>query len=236
MRSPKIISLYTGRAGRKRKHVRPRCEVCALHTELCVCAELRPVELATRLIVIQHSRERHKPTNTARLLLHLVTGARLVHYGLRDEPTDMAGLLATAADACVLYPREAARVLEAAASPPERPRTLIVLDGTWRQARRLAGRIPEIAALPFVTLPSGAASSWPVRRTPNPAHLCTFEAVVRAVALLEGAEAARPLADAFARVVHHLDAMKRGAVSEVRSASAMPAQVADVEKRQPGDR
>lgn len=83
----------------------------------------------------------------------------------------------------VLYPSpKASRLTPQTPVPFSRDtcRTLIVLDATWRQARRISRRVPSVASLPFVTLPSGPPSSWPLRSSPTPDSLCTLEAVGRA--------------------------------------------------------
>jgi DTW domain-containing protein YfiP len=44
-------------------------------------------------------------------------------------------------------------------------------------------RADGVAQLPRVKLPPGGPSRWPARRAPRPDQLCTFETVVRLVAL-----------------------------------------------------
>jgi len=45
-----------------------RCPRCLLHLRLCLCSIVAPIELATRVVVLRHRREFHKPTNTGRLV------------------------------------------------------------------------------------------------------------------------------------------------------------------------
>jgi len=63
---------------------------------------------------------------------------------------------------------------------------LILLDGTWRQSRKLLAANPWLAALPRLALP-GRPSRYEIRRAHRPGQLSTLEAGLHALGLLEGA-------------------------------------------------
>lgn len=132
-----------------------------------------------RLIV--HRKEAQKSTNTARLLPLLLTQARIHLRGGReaDEPID----LPVDGPAVVLFPAPGAQPITAFRDGP--PITLLVPDGNWRQATRAIRRVAGLADLPRVTLPAGPPSAYRLRSHPDPARISTFEAVARALALLE---------------------------------------------------
>ena len=74
---------------------------------------------------------------------------------------------------------------------------LILLDGSWRQSRRLLAANPWLSALPRVGLPE-LPSRYAIRRAHRPGQLSTLEAGLHALALLEGApERFEPLWAAF---------------------------------------
>jgi DTW domain-containing protein YfiP len=89
----------------------------------------------------------------------------------------------------------------AGAPPAAPPRTLLVLDGSWPQARRMAQRIPALRGLPRLALPAPATRVERMRTPPRADGLATLEAIARALELLEGPEIARPLDALFAEVV-----------------------------------
>ncbi len=169
------------------KSLQGRCNDCGLHTRLCLCAELPTVTLKTRIVVVQHAIERFKPTSTAPLLLNMFPNSALLIYGARDVRFDVEEIERDVAGSCLLFPSTNAPPLlspaEATDPPPSR---LVVLDGTWSQCSRMARRVPVVSALPQRKLPAGGLSHWTVRRTQNPTRLCTFEAVLRAISILEG--------------------------------------------------
>jgi DTW domain-containing protein YfiP len=171
----------------------PRCGRCALPPDLCLCAEVAPLALATRVVVLLHRREIHKPTNTARLVPIALANSEARVVGRPDDRALLAGL--DAPPAMLLFPSERSRVLTPELARELHARgapTLVVPDGNWRQARKLACE-PALAPLAHVRLPDGPRSTWSLRNHPDPGRLATFEAICRALALLEGDEVAAAL-------------------------------------------
>jgi len=161
----------------------PRCERPA---STCLCATLPPpLAVRTELLVLQHPAEAgHAKNTTAFLALGLKPAARL----LRGEVFDPA--LAGPGTA-LLYPGEGE------ASAPARVDRLILLDGSWRQSRRLLAANPWLAALPRLALPQ-TSGRYALRRAHRPGQLSTLESGLHALALLEGgAERFAPLWAAF---------------------------------------
>ena len=185
----------------RRKSSRPRCPVCGLHLELCMCPQTPVRDLSTAFIVVQHNRERNKPTSTGRIAAATLR-APVIYYGAQDEPLDTRPFEDPDTDYYVLFPAEGAAEVDAAttAPAPGRRRCFVILDGTWHQCSRMARRAPVIEAMPHLTLPPGSPSRWGVRTPPNPAALCTYEAATRLVEVLHGAEAAAPMHEFFAEL------------------------------------
>jgi DTW domain-containing protein len=165
---------------------RPRCERCERPVSTCLCATLpaSPLPHRTELLILQHPAEAaHAKNTTALLTLGLARARRL-----RGEVFDAA--LAGPGTALV-YPAESATPLAAA---PER---LILLDGSWRQSRRLLAANPWLADLPRLALPP-LPGRYAIRRAHRPGQLSTLEAGLHALALLEGdAQRFEPLWAAF---------------------------------------
>jgi DTW domain-containing protein YfiP len=146
-----------------------------------VCAELPRVEAATRVVIVMHHVETRRASNTGRLLSR-VLGAEVHQRGLLGAgprpPLPEGRRL-------VLFPAGSARVLtgEDAARGPV---VLVVPDGNWKQASHTVNRDEAALGAEVVTLPPGPPSRYRLRRRPSEAALCTYEAVARALALLEG--------------------------------------------------
>ena len=192
-----------------RKSSRPRCPVCGLHLELCVCAGLPVRDLATDFVVVQHNRERNKPTSTGPVTA-AVLRAPILNYGAQGEVFDSRELERPDTDYYVLYPIEGAAVVDDASTRPApgRRRCFVILDGTWHQCSRMARRAPKIPDLPHLTLPPGPPSRWGVRTPPHPGAVCTFEAATRVVEILHGPATAAPMTAFFAELSARMLAMR----------------------------
>ncbi|MCB9539493.1 MAG: DTW domain-containing protein [Myxococcales bacterium] len=199
----------------------PRCPRCALHVPSCLCAEVEPIATRTRVVIVLHDREATRTSNSGRLVpLTLTEG----HLWLRDDATGaLPGPwpVAPGGRAVMLYPT-AAEVL----APSETPLTLVVPDGNWKQARKMAWRSPELAALPRVRLPPGPPSNFRLRSHPDPARVCTFEAVARALGLLEGEDVQRRLEAVFDTFVERT-LFSRGALAAEDVTGGVPGQGPD---------
>jgi len=161
----------------------PRCERPA---PTCLCATLpAPVAVGTGLLILQHPAEAgHAKNTSAFLTLGLAPAARL----LRGEVFDR-GLAAPGT--ALLYPGESEPADPAGVS------RLILLDGNWRQSRKLLATNPWLTALPRLALPA-QPGRYAIRRAHRPGQLSTLEAGLHALVLLEGTpERFEPLWAAF---------------------------------------
>lgn len=165
-----------------------RCPRCFLPTALCLCAELPVVSTRTELLIIRHHKETLKSTNTARMAALAMPRCRIVSYGSPAERFDESTLEDDGAT-WLLFPT----TQQAPAPDAALPKRLIVLDGSWGQAKRMVQRVPALRRLPSLMLPPPPADSRRLRRPPHPDGMSTLEAIAGAFAHLEGEDVARPL-------------------------------------------
>ncbi|HOX43857.1 MAG TPA: tRNA-uridine aminocarboxypropyltransferase [Myxococcota bacterium] len=158
---------------------REQCWRCRKAREKCVCATVPRVENRTALIVLQHKTERRHPLGSVRLLRLGLARARVEIAFQESVPP-----LALPAGAALLYPAPGARDL-ASLGPDERPAALVVLDGTWSQAKRMFRESPWLQALPRFLVTPRAPGRYRIRTEPSPRHVSTLEAVVLALLQLE---------------------------------------------------
>lgn len=162
---------------------RPTCARCLRPSQLCYCALVPTLEARTRVVILQHPRERHVAIGTARMASLCVPSAEL-HVGARWSEDALARILGEhAADAVLLYPGEGAT--DVAALAHDRPRTLVVIDGTWSHAKGVVRDCPAIAALPRVSFVPPAPSEYRIRREPRADYVSTIEALVHVLGTLE---------------------------------------------------
>lgn len=179
-----------------------RCHQCRLHTRLCICGDTPHHDLVTRLILVMHHREWTKPTATGPLALAVLANSELRIQGYREQPLDFHDLDTAERRTLLLYPGEGVPVLSRAflAGDP-RPVNLVVADGTWRQASRMGRRLPGLEHAAMVRLPEGAKTVWGVRRECHPEGLATFEAIARALGIIESVEVQESMEELFTLMV-----------------------------------
>lgn len=142
----------------------------------------------TRVVVIRHSREADKSTGTARVAALALPNSELIDFGEESAPVDEA-VKPFAPGAWLLFPA----VAGAGPLPATAPQSLIVIDGTWRQTRRMLKKLPSLANLPRLALPSKSTAPLRLRESTSVDNRSTLEAIADGLAILEGDAVAAPL-------------------------------------------
>lgn len=142
-----------------------------------------------------HVFEDRKSSNTGRLAAHCLQNSEVVLHGREGEPGLELGAF-PGTEPLLLFPARGARPLEEFRGSPA-PLTLIVPDGTWRQANRLKNRVLQQRAMACAFAPPGAPSAYKLRSAGREAALSTIEAVARALGVLEGSAVEQELLRVF---------------------------------------
>jgi hypothetical protein len=83
----------------------------------------------------------------------------------------------------LLYPGEGG--IDVLTNPPLGPITLVVVDGTWPQTRKMLRHNPQLADLPRLSFDPPSPGQYRVRREPNRHCVSTIEALAYALGALE---------------------------------------------------
>lgn len=185
----------------RRDNARFRCARCRMLGQLCICALLPnpKIPTRTRVVLFIHRYEDRKTTNTGRLATMCLANSEIFVRG-HDGAPSAPFVCDPSSRPVLLFPHEDAVPL-APAKPGDPPVTLIVPDGTWRQASKVRNRVPGLRDLPCVSLPIGEFTSYRLRSEPHRAGLATIEAIARAMDILEGAHVREPLERVFRAMV-----------------------------------
>lgn len=180
---------------------RELCAVCLRPSGACYCRWIEPIDTRTRVLILQHPRERRVPVNTARIA-HLALRNSDLRIGIDFTADEVVQEALSGGDAVLLFPgEEAADVRQRAQSTRM---TLVVIDGTWSQASKLIAANPGLRGLPRIALHPGAPSEYRIRRQPQPLCLSTIEALATILGELEGSDAAtESLLVPFRHMVEH---------------------------------
>jgi len=177
-----------------------RCRRCRLHTDLCACDLLGPIQVTTRVLLVAHTAEVRKPTNTGQLAIACLD-AQLCLRGREDVPNDPVVWDSTTTPLLLFPTADAVPLDEWRAANPGARVTLIVPDGTWRQAKRIPRRVPELRGVQAVKLAAVQGSDYRLRRASWDEHLATMEAIALALGVLEGSAVEERLVHVFRAVV-----------------------------------
>lgn len=163
----------------------------------CLCILLTRVQQRTHVLILRHSIERHKPSNTARLADLLLTNVVLMDHGRPGLVLDVAPLLQPGA--ALLFPEGAP--WPSTLAPPTQ---LVVVDGSWPQARKMVQKLTPLHRLPRFSLVGGPPAGKRLRTPPHPDGMSTLEALAVALGVLEGPTVRDHLLDAHARFVEQV--------------------------------
>lgn len=177
-----------------------RCPRCWMERTACICDLLPRLATRTRVLIVMPWKESARSSNTGRLAHLALPNSEVRLRGQPQRPLDLSDLTAAADRGLVLFPGPAARPLEPL-QPEDAPPLLVVPDGTWRQARRVVKHERALAGFRQVRLPPGPPSRYRLRKPRRPGWLCTYEALARALDLLEGGGIEQALLPAFEAMV-----------------------------------
>jgi hypothetical protein len=141
-----------------------------------------PIQNKTRVLILQHPRERFHPLGTARIVHRCLKNSEIVvtHRGHLDAVNQAKRFPAGSA---LLYPGRGARDLRQLAA--DQVKTLVVLDGTWHHARTLYRDVSELHRLPCFSFLPERPTEYRVRREPKAEYVSTVEAVTHVLKSLE---------------------------------------------------
>lgn len=148
-----------------------------------MCVALPVIANRTEVLILQHRREQFHTFNTSRLLCRSLTNSSY----LGDHKERMAESLEVKPGAALLYPGPEEELLSTPGAA-QRPSQVVVVDGTWHQAKTFVRDIAVLRDLPRYRLAPSDPSKYRIRLEPNAQALSSVEAVVAALRVLEPAD------------------------------------------------
>ena len=172
------------------------CPRCLLKVDQCLCSELTCIRSNIQIVIVRHVTEERLTSNTGRLAALMLSNVCIVPYG-GDEPFDEGPLRGD--NSWLLFPDAES------AAPRGRPQRLVVLDATFRQARRMYRKISGLRQLQRYALSTPEERTPGRRKSPRSDGLSTIEAIATALAQFESPQLAVPLMAAYAEFVRRSD-------------------------------
>ncbi|QXO19313.1 MULTISPECIES: tRNA-uridine aminocarboxypropyltransferase [Vibrio] len=158
-----------------------RCPFCHVAEAHCLCPHQPDVETGVAVMLIVSENEVFKPSNTGRLIADTIKET-YVYQWHRTEPDEKMLALLTHPDyyPVLVFPAQdeadKPRVLDdVTATINGRKPLLILIDGSWREAKRIFRKSPYLASLPLVSIEPETVSRYVMRKSDNEQHLATAE-------------------------------------------------------------
>lgn len=178
------------------------CQRCAKPASLCICDSLAPVKTKIKVLVLQHPQEPDVALGSGKLTALNLSNSQikiglswrsLSHaLGFEANPKEWAVLYLGSArvnmqgPAIVLVDKEG-KELELQQAILKSIKGLILLDGTWSQAKTLWWRNAWLLKLRrAILVPAGPSLYGKFRKEPRPDSVSTIESAALAISILEG--------------------------------------------------
>jgi DTW domain-containing protein YfiP len=145
---------------------------------ICVCEKLEALRgdstMGVDVVVLMNHKELFRASNTAKVI-EKVLGARIYIDGNDEDWNELMNLIEhRISDTVILFPSDVAMTWDQLPCPTSK-KLIIVLDGTWGQARRLNQKLPP--SIPRVKILPTTLSRFLCRRQTQADRVCTAEAL-----------------------------------------------------------
>jgi DTW domain-containing protein YfiP len=152
-----------------------------------MCDSIPRIELHTRICLVVHHRELTRSSNTGLLALRALVNSEMRVRGETKDTLDLSDLLTSRYRTFLLYPSDNAIELDEKLIAQETtPIQLIVPDGTWRQARKVHYRHPELKNVQRVKMSMPNSLIFQLRAQYKPERMVTLQAIAQGLGIIEG--------------------------------------------------
>lgn len=187
------------------------CPACGLPTLTCLCPQLEPLTTRAEFVILTSTREFGRASSTGRLLKLLNPASTEQILWERTRPSPLLLQRLRQRPGYLVFPAETAaqqaRQIEQIAHPDP---LFVLIDGTWKEARKIYGRSPYLQELPLISLTVAQPSAYSLRQWGAPGTLCTIEAAIALLRYTDEAEAGQRIDAAYRLFLRHYRAGRNG--------------------------
>lgn len=181
-----------------------RCDGCLLPKADCLCANIPAPSARSAVLLLMYTGECYKPSNTGRLIADVAAESyAFVWDRTQPDPALLQLLQRQDLAPVVVFPHEyasAERCISAVApelhSGSKKP-LFIMLDGTWREAKKMFSKSPYLDQFPVLGINPTVASGYKLREAAHLHQLCTAEVGIEVLKLAGDEQAAADLTQYF---------------------------------------
>lgn len=158
---------------------RQMCYSCIRPTSHCICSFVKPFTAHCNFLLLQHPHERKKYYSTAKLVQKSIINSKIIR-GITFNKAEIEQAL-EGRKPYLLYPGEDAKFCKS--GDLNENDTVIVIDGTWVEARKIVYRNLFLQSLPKLSFKEKIISQYKIRKQPKEFCLSTLECIVHLLKL-----------------------------------------------------
>jgi len=178
------------------------CPKCNYPIKTCLCLYIKPVKHETEIIVLQHPSEVNNKKNTIRVLSLLTDNIQVFVGESEDDFIQVKSLLNQAdTNYFLLYPSEQAKTWDefiveknnktkGGDDKTSKKTVLVVLDGSWKKAKKIHLCNSWLKNIPNLTLNSARKTNYGIRKSSVELGLSSIEAIAFALEDIENISSA----------------------------------------------
>ena len=169
---------------------RDLCLACNRSRATCFCGFVTPFNTNTRFVLLMHDKEyKHQKTGTGRMTKRALVNAEIIMGVDFSANHRLNELLADERYfPVVLFPGKGSINLSETKDfvvPNSKQLLILVIDGTWRLAKRIMRLSINLQALPKISFTPRALSRFRIKKQPADHCVSTIEAVYNLLDLLD---------------------------------------------------
>lgn len=181
-----------------------RCDGCLLPKADCLCAAIPAPSARSAFLFLMYTGECYKPSNTGRLIADVAADSyAFVWDRTQPDPTLLQLLQREDLAPVVVFPHEYASAERCISTIPlelqagSKKPLFIMLDGTWREAKKMFSKSPYLDHFPVLGINPTVASGYVLREAAHLHQLCTAEVGIEVLQLAGDEQAAKDLKQYF---------------------------------------
>ncbi|MCB2294628.1 DTW domain-containing protein [Clostridium algoriphilum] len=168
------------------------CNKCGLPSLNCICEGAPNIKTKAKIWILSPEKEFYRPSNTARILALANPSSTEIFLWERTKiPKKLiSNLNNDIYDVFLLFPIEDIETQSRKVEYKNKGKipAFIILDGTWKEARKIIRRSSYLKKVPIISLNPNFKSNYDLRRGASSGNLCTIEAAIEVFKINEEIE------------------------------------------------
>lgn len=177
------------------------CNKCGLPIINCLCDNAPNIKTNARIWILSTEKEFYRPSNTARLLeLVNPNSTEIFLWERKKIPEKLVAYLNNDLyEPFLLFPIESfeTELRKVEYKSTGKIPAFIIIDGTWKEARKIFRKSPYLDALPLLSLEPDFKSNYDLRRGVVDGNLCTIEVAMEVLKINREIESSQVINEFF---------------------------------------